>query len=439
MRAQLTRRAFLKATATTAAGLAVAQPAFSGHEEKKGPRCRPRGQKKETIVLDKPHIVTPDSSYLNSCGEIANKRFVLDANAIGPRGVPTGTAGIAPGTNTVLTALGLLTLPPGSENIRIVDCEFESPWRSVGAIPDLKPGNPKHLKGIQIYYSSNICIEGCDFDYIPSSAIYFHGCEGIEIEDVWSRNCRQLVFAQWWGTRRNRHIRLNRLHHADGWAGADLDSDPDYASVYAAGRAVGWNAVSGVYADTEISNLTTSGEVKAALKIMLPVRVNLDRIYTSHLMIQGTISFNLTNDPANGNGSLGAYNLPGFDESLGNHAMDVTVTRSRFRPGQNAWFPGLAANVNQLSFHQERIKFRDCVIYKPIGPRNQAIQAWDGVDLDVRDCLFVGYDKPSDPLPPYSASQTILRIGDYGKPGSLPSKINEDFVRVNKFRKEPAA
>ena len=63
----------------------------------------------------------------------------------------------------------------------------------------------------------------------------------------------------------------------------------------------------------------------------------------------------------------------------------------------------------------------------------QAIQVWDGVEVDVRDSLFVGWEKPADPLPPFP-KQTIVQVGNYQKPGSLPASINNDFVRVNKFR-----
>ena len=81
----------------------------------------------------------------------------------------------------------------------------------------------------------------------------------------------------------------------------------------------------------------TSGEVKMALKLTIPIRVTLDRIYTSRFMIQGTIYWNMSDDPSQGNGKLGAYNPTGFDEQLGDHAVDVMITRSRFRPHQNAW------------------------------------------------------------------------------------------------------
>jgi hypothetical protein len=460
MRARGTRREFLKATAASAAVLASASPAISQSKGgtgknnetasdssgmEAGLQWRPGGPKKETVILDKPHVVTPDSPYLNPSGEIANKRFVLDPTQIGPTGFPTGTLGKPFGVSYPLSAFGLLTLPPGSKNIRIVDCEFEGPWRSIDAIPELKPGGPTYLKGIQMYYSSGIRIEGCGFDYLPMEAIYFYACVGVEIEDVWSRNCTQLARADWMGVPRNRYIRLNRLHHADGWGGSDLTDNPGYASVYEIGRAIGANAVSGVYADSEISNLTTSGEVKAALKLTVPIRVALDRMYTSTFMIQGSLNWNHSGDPSKGNGKLGAYNLPGFDEQLGDHAVDVTITRSRFRPLQNAWFHGDGfGNTVQLSFHQEKIRFRDCVFYQPkqsvnVGGwinKHQAIQAWDGVGVDVRSCLFVGWEQPADPVPPFP-KQTIVRVGNYGKPGSLPASINGDFSRVNKFRTEP--
>ena len=122
------------------------------------------------------------------------------------------------------------------------------------------------------------------------------------------------------------------------------------------------------------------------------------------------------------------------DEKLGDHAQDVSITRSRFRPDQNAWRQGRESNTVQLSYHQDGIKFRDCVFYKPAestGER-QGIQVWDGVQLDVRDCLFLGWKKPADPLPPFP-KQTIIRLGTYRKPGSLPVSINDDFVRVNRF------
>ena len=450
MRASGTRREFLKATAASAAALAAASPAasqskggtgMSGEKDSdsSGPEAsfqwRPRGPKKETVVLDKPHVVTPDSPYLNSSGEIANKRFLLDPTRIGPTGVPTGTLGKPFGLPYPLTAFGLLTLPPGSKNIRIVDCEFEGPWRSIDEVPELRPGGPRYLKGIQMFYASGIRIEGCAFDYLPTEAIYFYGCVGVEIEDVWSRNCTQLVRADWMGAPRSRFIRLNRLHHADGWGAADLTKNPDYASVYETGRAIGTNAVSGYYADSEISNLTTSGEVKAALKLVNPVRVALDRIYSSRFMIQGTMYWNGSDDPSQGNGKLGAYNATGFDEQLGDHAVDVMITRSRFRPHQNAWLRGGAGNTVQLSYHQEKIRFRDCVFYKPDQSvhKHQAIQAWDGVEVDARDCLFVVWKKPADPLPPFP-EQTIVRVGTYRKPGSLPASINADFSRVNDFR-----
>jgi hypothetical protein len=428
MRAPATRREFLKATAATAAALAAASPAvsqskggtgMSGGQESEssgqeaGVQWRPGGPKKETVILDKPHVVTPDSPYLNSSGEIANKRFLLDPTKIGPTGFPTGTTGKLFGVPYKLSAFGLLTLPPGSKNIRIVDCEFEGPWRSIDDIPELRPGGPKYLKGIQMFYASGIRIEGCAFDYLPTEGIYFYGCVGVEIEDVWSRNCTQLVRADWMGVPRNL----------------------GYASVYETGRAIGVNAVSGYYADSEISNLTTSGEVKMGLKLANPVRVALDRIYSSRFMIQGTVYWNGSGDPSQGNGKLGAYNPTGFDEQLGDHAVDVMITRSRFRPHQNAWFRGSAGNTVQLSFHQEKIRFRDCVFYKPDQSvhKHQAIQAWDGVEVDARDCVFVGWKKPADPLPPFP-EQTIVRVGTYRKPGSLPASINADFSRVNEFR-----
>ena len=257
----------------------------------------------------------------------------------------------------------------------------------------------------------------------------------MEIEDVWSTNCSYLVRAEWMGAHRNRYIRLNRLHHADGWGAADLSKYPDYASVYEKNRAIGANAVNGYFADSEISNLTTSGEVKSTLKLVNPVRVQVDRIYTSVFMIQGSFYWNLSNDPSQGNGKLGAYNHPGFDERLGDHASDVLITRSRFRPSHNAWSHGSDHNTVQLSYHQENIRFRDCVFYRhdQSDEKYQAIQAWDGVDVDVRDCLFVGWKKPADPLPPFP-KQRIVRVGTYQKPGSLPASINADFSQVNRFR-----
>jgi hypothetical protein len=193
--------------------------------------------------------------------------------------------------------------------------------------------------------------------------------------------------------------------------------------------------VNGHLADSEISNLTTSGEVKSAIKLVNPVRVALDRVYSSSFMIQGTTYWNSSGDPSQGNGRVGGYNHREFDEEQGDHAVDVEITRSRFRPKQNAWFYGDGRNTVQLSYQQENIRFRDCVFYKPdqsTGP-HQAIQAWDGVDFDVRDSLFVGWQAPKNPLPPFPR-QSIIRVGDYGKPGSLPSSINTDFARVNKFR-----
>lgn len=450
MRTSTTRREFLRATAATAAALAAAGPTGSKASDGTGPSIknhadsrgsetgrlwRGRGSKKETVLLDKPHVVTPDSPYLNSSGEIANKRFLLDPARIGPRGFPTGTLGKPFGGPFPLSAFGLLTLPPGSKNIRIVDCEFEGPWRSIAEIPQLKPGVPKYLKGIDMYYASGIRIEGCSFDHLPDQAINFFGCVGVEIEDVWSTSCTQLVRADWMGVHRNRYIRLNRLHHADGWGAADLKRYPEYASVYETGRAIGSNAVNGHFADSEISNLTTSGEVKSALKLVNPVRVELDRIYTSSFSIQGAFYFNMSDDPSQGNGKLGAYNHHDFDEQLGDHAVDVLITRSRFRPLQNAWpHKKSTSNTIQLSYHQEKIRFRDCVFYKPDQStyEHQGIQAWDGVEVDVRNSLFVGWKKPADPLPAFP-KQTIVRVGTYQKPGSLPASINADFSRVNKF------
>ncbi len=445
-----TRREFLKATAVTAAAMATAGPAaaqakarFGRHTEntsdlrlpEASSKWRLGGPKKEVVRLDKPHVVTPDSPYLNSSGEIANKRFVLDPTRIGKTGFPTGTLGKPFGLRYPLSAFGLLTLPPGAKNIRIVDCEFEGPWRSIDEIPDLAPGPPKFLKGIDMQYASDIRIEGCSFDHLPSSAIYFYGCSGVEIEDVWSRNCTHLVNADWIGVRRNRYARLDRLHHADGWGAADLTKNPTYASVYARGRSVGANAVVGWFADSEISNLTTSGEVKSSLKLVNPVRVNLDRIYSSSLMIQGSFYWNHSDDPTQGNGKLGAYNHANFDEQLGDHAVDVMVTRSRFRGDQNAWLPSHGYVNIQLSYHQEKIRFRDCVFYKPdqTGPTREAIQAWDGVEVDVRDSLFLGWEKPVGPLAPFP-KQKIVHLGTYQKPGSLPVSINADFLRVNGFR-----
>jgi len=456
MRAPATRREFLKATATAAlaatASARVEAKDAAGHSggihaqtpDHGTPRLRGasaasraawRGSKKETIILAKPHVVTPDSPYLNSSGEIANKRFLLDPARLGPAGFPTGTLGRQFKGHSPLSAFGLLTLPPGSKNIRIVDCAFEGPWRSIEEIPDLRPGVPKHLRGIDMYDASRIRIEGCSFDHLPAEAINFHGCVDVAIEDAWSTSCTQLVRAQWMGRRRNRHIRLNRLHHADGWGAADLTKYPDYASIYETGRAIGSNAVSGFFADSEISNLTTSGEVKSALKLVNPVRVKLDRIYTSHFMIQGTFYWNMSRDPSKGNGKLGAYNHPGFDQTLGDHAVDVLVTRSRFRPHQNAWVHGDERNTVQLSYHQEKIRFKDCVFYRPDQSKykHQGIQAWDGVDLDVRRCLFVGWKQPADPLPPFP-KQTIVRMGTYRAPGSLPASLNADFVHVNRFQ-----
>ena len=48
---------------------------------------------RKTVTLTAPHVVTPDSPYLNPAGEIAGIRFELDPAAIGPRGFPTGTLG----------------------------------------------------------------------------------------------------------------------------------------------------------------------------------------------------------------------------------------------------------------------------------------------------------------------------------------------------------
>ena len=237
------------------------------------------------------------------------------------------------------------------------------------------------------------------------------------------------------GASRNRYIRLNCLNHADGWGTVDPEKNPTYASAYEAGRTIGANAVVGWYADSEISNLTTSGEVKSGIKLVNPVRVELDRIYSSTLMIQGAFYWNQSGNPREGNGKLGAYNHAGFDEKLGDHAQDISITRSRIRPDQNAWRQGRESNTVQLSYHQEGIKFRDCVFYKgakSTGER-QGIQVWDGVQLDVRDCLFLGWKKPADPLPPFP-KQTIVRLGTYRKSGSLPVSINDDFVRVNRFR-----
>jgi hypothetical protein len=440
----------LKATAVTAAAVATASPVASQQNRKSwttggsqsslrlphaNARWRTGGPKKETVVLDRPHIVTPDSPHLNSSGEIANKRFVLDPTRLGSTGFPTGTLGRPYGLRYPLSAFGLLTLPPGANNIRIVDCEFEGPWNSIDEIPDLAPGPPKWLRGIDMQYASEIRIEGCSFDRLPSSAIYFYGCAGIEIEDIWSRNCTNLVNADWMGVRRSRYIRLDRLHHADGWGVADLTTNPAYASVYESGRAVGVNAVVGWFADAEISNLTTSGEVKSALKLVNPVRVSLDRIYSSSLMIQGTFYWNQSDEPSQGNGKLGAYNHADFDEQLGDHATEVSITRSRIRGEQNAWLPSHQKICVQLSYHQEKIRFRDCVFYKPdqSGPVREAIQAWDGVSVDVRDSLFVGWERPADPLPNFP-KQKIVRLGAYRKPGSLPVSINADFPRVNTFR-----
>jgi hypothetical protein len=460
MRKSATRREFIKTAATTAAAVATATTATSAAatspetsaqtaDSRKAStksdgvsqvaqteeQWRRRAPKKETIVLDKPHVVSLNSPFLNSSGEIANKRFVLDPRRLGEMGFPTGTLGRPFGVPNPLSAFGLLTLPPGAKNIRIVDCDFEGPWRSIGEIPFSPPGHPKYLRGIDMHYATGIRIEGCSFDFLPAAAICFYGSIGIEIEDVWSTNCPYLVRADWMGVNRNRYIRLNRLHHADGWNGADLGQFPSYASAYQPGRAVGVNAVNGYFADSEISNLTTSGEVKSAIKLVNPVRVALDRIYSSTFMIQGTTYWNSTSDPSEGNGKIGGYNPLLFDQKLGDHAVDVEITRSRFRPKQNAWLFGDRGNTVQLSFHQENIKFHNCVFYKPdqsTAP-HQAIQAWDGVDVDVRDSLFVGWESPADPLRPFP-KQSIIRVGDYGNPGSLPASINADFSRVNKFR-----
>jgi hypothetical protein len=444
MRVPSTRREFLKATAASAVALAATAPAAAqsrgdtageSDEPVGNLKWRFGGPMKETVVLDKPHVVTPASPFLNSSGEIANKRFVLDPRRIAPTGFPTGTLRRPFGVTTPLSAFGLLTLPPGSKNIRIVDCEFEGPWKSIAEIPDLGPGHPNLLKGIDMSYASDIRIEGCAFENIPSEAIYFYGCTRVEVEDVWSRNCSHLVHADWMGASRNRYIRLNRLNHADGWGTVDPEKNPTYVSAYEPGRTIGANAVVGWYADSEISNLTTSGEVKSGIKLVNPVRVELDRIYSSTFMIQGTFYWNHSGNPREGNGKLGAYNHAGFDEKLGDHAQDVSITRSRFRPQQNAWRQGRESNTIQLSYHQEGIKFRDCVFYKgaeSTGER-QGIQVWDGVQLDVRDCLFLGWKKPADPLPPFP-KQTIVRLGTYRKSGSLPVSINDDFVRVNRFR-----
>jgi hypothetical protein len=152
-------------------------------------------------------------------------------------------------------------------------------------------------------------------------------------------------------------------------------------------------------------------------------------------MIQGSFYWNHSDDPTQGNGKLGAYNHANFDEQLGDHAVDVMVTRSRFRGDQNAWLPSHGYVTIQLSYHQEKIRFRDCVFYKPdqTGSTREAIQAWDGVEVDVRDSLFLGWEKPVGPLAPFP-KQKIVHLGTYQKPGSLPVSINADFLRVNGFR-----
>ena len=380
---------------------------------------------KREVILRAPHIVTRDSPYLNASNEIANYRFKLNPDAIGPRGIPTGNLGKPDGVPHALSAFGLLTLAPGLSNIRIVDCEFEGPWRHLTDIPDSGPGHAMNIKGIQMQYNTGIRIEGCDFRYIPKESIYFHGCQRIDLEWLWSRSCSHLVRAHWPGPR-NRFIRMNHLHASDGWQTSSDWRKDLFASQYEPLRNIGGNVVVGYLADSEIRNLTTSGEVKSALKLVCPIRVRVSDMHSSQLNMQGTMYFNHTKDPTNGNGRIGAYNHVDFDESLGWHADDNEFADCVFRPLQNAWMDAPKRPTFQLSYHHTNLRFRNCVVYAP-APGHYPVAVNDGVDADIRDSLFI--------VPHPDEMASIQSVGRYKSPGSRESSLNANFAEANRFRR----
>ena len=373
----------------------------------------------KTITLAGPHIVRDDSPYLNSSREIAGYKFIIDPSLIGPNGFPTGQMGRPFGTPDWLTAWGLLTIPPGSRNIRIVDCEFEGPWDDILAIPEGLPGHPSWLCGIDMYYANGIQIEGCNFERLPRFGISFTACSGVDIRDVWGRNCVNLIHADYVGTPRNRFISIKRVQSVDGWQALPMPKNAFWASGYDPRRGIGSNAVSGWFADSTISQITTSGEAKAALKLVNPIRVKVDRSEIISLMQQGTMYFDTIGD-------RGAYNSSKFDASLGAAARDVEFTRCTFRLDQSAWPNTRQRRCLQLSYPQTDVRFRDCRFYRDDRPNSPGLQIWEGAECDIRDSVFVGWESATDGW--------LYQLGDYGRPGSVKGKINADLATANRFQ-----
>jgi hypothetical protein len=363
----------------------------------------------KTVQLHEPLVVREDSWLLNRSREIAGYRFEITPY---PRTFPTATLGRPYGLTSPLTAFGMLTLPPGSRDIRITDCEFVGPWDSILDVPHIPPGNPRFLRGIDMYYSTGIRVEGVQFENLPHTSIRMEACQGISLEDVWGRRCRQLVKADWMGTPRCRWITMNRLHFADGWA---FPKEPAYNSLYDPRRGIGANAVGGYYVDSSISRVTTSGEVKAALKLTCPVRVDVTKCDLVEMMQQGSLNWD---------DDQGPVAFDGFDDSHGIWAKDVTYRDCTVRAAQSAWLQTEHRNPIQWSYRAENIRWIGGVIHRSAERQRPGIQLVDGVEADFRDALFVGWDGPDG----------VVDLRDYGKPASLPATINADFGSVNRFR-----
>ncbi len=382
---------------------------------------------RQTITLTEPHVVTPDSPYLNSSGEIAGYRFELDPAAIGPRGFPTGTLGRYFGHSNPYTAFGLLSVAGPSGLRRIVDCEFVGPWSNPTEFPVAPPGGPDMLRGIQLLDTSGIAIEGCQFRGLPWQAIQMHGSREIQMEDVWVKNCSQALHMEWWGPR-CRHIEVNRLHAQDSW-NKQLRPypEPRWQSIYDPSYESRFNVVSGYCADSTFSRMSAGGEFKSLMKLVGANRVRVEHCDHGHLMNQGTLYWNHTDDPALGNGRLGGYNPVGFDESPGWHCDDLEYFDCTFRPSSSAAADSLIGPTLQISYPQTNVRFRKCTIHRPFDPeRWAAIALNDGASIDIRDSLVLGYQGPDDPR--------ILYTGTYAPaPGSIAPRINEDWQRVNRF------
>jgi hypothetical protein len=210
----------------------------------------------------------------------------------------------------------------------------------------------------------------------------------------------------------------------DAWGRSHPPREEHFRDIYRPEQCIGSDGFYLYSCDRlRMRRCATIGSSKGGMKVGYLRDAIIEDFYGRDILVSGTLYWSQ---------ELGAHQLPTMAEGTPTSPLvseDVRIINPTLYDGASLTHNGWLQFPIQLSLPQQGTSIEGGHIWARKPPNIGYLQAWEGVEVDVRGVTFHG-PRPLGASP----GDGLISVGQYGGARSLPSSINADFIEANEWR-----